>query len=137
MEVKAICADLEAIYKPLIGMTFIGTYSKTFEPMPQTGNARDILLIGRQNPFATTLHGISTAVLAKCGTVLKVWKGITGPEDGYTDYWLWVEPDFSGVLNLGSAYEFKVEKCGVFQCPSGSFSYGISTKVSLIREVTA
>lgn len=110
-------------------MKFQGTYQGIFE-MPQTRNERDIIEITRQNPLAATLQGISKYVLKEYGKT--VWKGITGPEDGgYTDYWLWVEPDFSGVLEEGSTYELQIQKCSAFQCRDGDFLYGVSIKAAL------
>ena len=122
--------DLETIYQPLIGMTFEATYHGTFE-MPQTENIREILEIGKQNPFAATLQAISSAVRGKQNEYgAHVWKGITGPDDGYTDYWLWAETGFSGGLIQGAKYEFMIQNVSVFQCV-GVFSYGVSTNVTV------
>ena len=71
--------------------------------MPQTGNQNDVLLMEQGNvTFAATLSGISSAVFKKYGKT--VWKGITGPEvsPDYTNYWLLVEPGFSGQLQVVS-----------------------------------
>ena len=99
---------LSNLYQPLIGQRFAASYQRISE-MPQTGNERLALEIGAGSPFAATLHQISSAVLAlQYGE--RVWKGITGPEDGYTDYWLWVEPGVSGNLLEGSTYDFSIKR---------------------------
>lgn len=97
--------------------------------MPQTGNPRDVLSIGQGGPFAAILRGISKAVLQTYGET--VWKDITGPEDSinFTDYWLWVEPDFSDELQEGLSYNFKIARCKPFICGGGDFTYGVSIKV--------
>jgi len=83
-----VLKDLQLWYQALVGMTFQATYQGE-DTMPQTGNLRDVLVIGLGNStFHAKLSGISSAVLKKYGTT--VWKGITGPEDSlrYTNYWL-------------------------------------------------
>ena len=131
--------DLQLIYQPHEGATFRGTYKRIFE-MPQTANERFIIAVESTNPFAPTLIQISNSVLALCQRSnlhpALVWKGITGPMDGYTDYWLWVEPDIGGVVQEGCSYDFMIEKCTAFQCPAGgSFSYGVSIKVRVLPPV--
>ena len=120
--------DLRETYQELVGMTFRGEYEGEFT-MPQTGNARDVLSIGRGDPFAAILGEISKAVLQTYGET--VWKGITGPEDSsnFTDYWLWVEPGSSEELQEGLSYNFKISRCTPFTCGGGDFSYGVSIKV--------
>ena len=120
--------DLGKKYEELVGMTFQGEYEGEFT-MPQTENLRDRLSIGQRDPFAAILSGISKAVLKTYGKT--VWKGITGPEDSsnYTDYLLWVEPDFSEVLSKGLSYNFIIARCTPFTCGGGDFSYGVSIKV--------
>ena len=101
--------------------------------MPQTGNVRDRLEIAAGNPFAATLKQISSAVLA-LNYGARVWKGITGPEDSdaFTDYWLWVEPGFSGNLLVGfQAYNFSIVSADVFLCAGGTFSYGVNLKAAV------
>ena len=128
--------DLQEKYQPLViaGMTstFQATYQGEFI-MPQTGNPRDVLLVRQGDPFTAILSGVSKAVLALTYGQ-QVWKGITGPEDSpsYTDYWLWVEPGFKGVLQEGLPYNFKITQCTPFQCAFGSFSYGVSINASVI-----
>ena len=119
---------LKATYKDLVGKTFRGNYNGEL-PMPQTGNVRDVIIV--KDSLDTTLAGISRDVLQKYGS--EVWKGITGPKDSfhYTEYWLWVEPAFSSDLSKGNNYNFKIEHCLPFQCGGGTFSYGVSIKVSL------
>ena len=119
---------LKATYNGLVGKTFRGNYNGEL-PMPQTGNVRDIIIV--KDSLDTTLAGISRDVLQKYGS--EVWKGITGPKDSfrYTEYWLWVEPAFSSDLSKGNNYNFKIEHCLPFQCGGGTFSYGVSIKVSL------
>ena len=96
--------DLQHIYQELAGMSFLGAYEGEFT-MPQTGNPRDVLSVGKGDPFAKILGGISNAVLQTYGKT--VWKGITGPEDSpnFTDYLLWVEPGFRGQLQVGLCYK--------------------------------
>ena len=119
---------LKATYNDLVGKTFRGDYNGGL-PMPQTGNVRDVIIV--KDSLDTTLAGISSDVLQKYGS--EVWKGITGPKDSvhYTKYWLWVEPAFSSDLSKGNNYNFKIEHCLPFQCSGGTFSYGVSIKVSL------
>ena len=97
--------------------------------MPQTGNVRDVIIV-KDSLDTTLLAGISRDVLQKYGS--EVWKGITGPKDSfrYTEYWLWVEPVFSSVLPIGTDYNFRIDRCEPFQCSGGTFSYGVSIKVS-------
>lgn len=119
------------MYQPLVGMTFQATYNEEFT-MPQTGNQRDVLVIGLGNStFHATLGGISSAVLTKYGKT--VWKEITGPEDslGYTNYWLGVEtPDLNeDKLQVGFCYNFQIAKYTLFTCVGGDFSYGVIIKV--------
>lgn len=123
-----IKTDLEIIYQQLIGKSFTATCQGIY-PMPQTGNERYILEIEAGSDFAATLKQISSTVLAKYGSM--VWKGITGPEDssGYTNYWLWVEPDFAGNLLEGSTYN--IVSANVFLCAAGTFSYGVSLKADV------
>ena len=119
---------LKATYKGLVGKTFQGNYNGEL-PMPQTGNVRDVIIV--KDSLDTTLAGISSDVLQKYGS--EVWKGITGPEDSfrYAKHWLWVEPAFSSNLSQGNNYNFKIEHCLPFQCGGGTFSNGVSIKVSL------
>ena len=139
-ETKNMAANptLIDLYQPLViaGMTstFQATYQGEFI-MPQTENPRDVLLVRQGDPFAAILSGVSKAVLElELTSGQQVWKGITGPEDSpsYTDYWLWVEPDFKGVLQEGHPYNFKITQCTPFPCGFGSFSYGVSIKASVI-----
>ena len=120
---------LQAIYQPLNGVTFAGTYLGKHS-MPQTGNDRYKI---ESNSIAGTLKSISSSVINTYGKTL-VWKGITGPEDSekYTDYWLWVEPDVGGMLFEDDSYDFKIERCTPFHCESGSFSYGVSIKAKIV-----
>ena len=107
--------DLQLKYQPLWDRIFQATYQGVF-PMPQTGTPRDVLSIteGDHLYFAKTLSEISNAVLRR-PYGRQVWKAITGPEDipGQTDYRLWVEPGFSGVIPQESIRNFKVEECSV------------------------
>jgi len=124
-----VLKDLQLWYQPLVGMTFQATYQGE-DTMPQTGNLRDVLVIGLGNStFHATLSRISSAVLKKYGTT--VWKGITGPEDShvYTNYWLWVEQGFGGQLQVDSCYNFEIASYTLFTCVGGSFAHGVSIKV--------
>lgn len=119
--------DLKLKYQPLVGMTFQGKYlGELF--MPQTGNPRDIISVGQGDPFAATLSGVSAAVLGAYGQ--RVWRGITGPEQSpnYSDYWLWVEPGFNGVLEMGYPYSFQITECTPFPCGGGNFAHGVHIK---------
>ena len=125
-----ICTFLDATYKPLEGMTFLATYGGSFQ-MPQTGNLRDILVVGVQNPFAAILEFTRNSVVNMYGQ--SVWKGITGPPDnpaGYSNYWLWVEPILGLSMNLPDQ-KFKIEKTTVFTSPGNAFSHGVSIRASL------
>lgn len=127
----AIMNDLTLKYQGLVGKVFQGTYRGVFEEMPQTGNPRDIFVIPKGNPLASILQGISQAVAQTYGN--QIWKGITGPEDNYADYWLWVEPGLSQVLPVGSSCNFKIEQCAPFKGTTGTlFTYGVSIKVSVV-----
>lgn len=122
--------DLKLKYKELLGTEFQGTYKGEFT-MPQTGNERAVLSIDANSSFATTLCEISKEVLKEYGE--RVWKGITGPGDSfrYTDYWLWVEPDgFNEELLEGFSYKFSIARCSPFKCGDGTFTHGVSIKVS-------
>ena len=125
---------LQLIYKPLLGMVFEATVHQIDFTMPQTENERVVLAIDADSPFAETLSGISKALLKKYGRT--VWKGITGPEEGYTDYWLWVEPaGLSEVVLEGLSYNFSIERCSPFECGSDTiFSYGVSIKASKLYQ---
>ena len=120
---------LETTYKPLEGLTFSARYAGS-EQMKQTGNDRDVLVVGVQNPFNATLEAIRSSVVAKCGE--KVWKGITSTFWG--DVWLWVEPTFGDIIDENSIHEFKIEKTTVFPClPDTGFPHGgVSIKASLL-----
>lgn len=135
--VDTVLNDLQLKYKPLVGMTFQGTYEDVLI-MPQTGNPRDIISVGHEDPFAETLSGLSAAVLKAHGQ--RVWKGITGPEQsrGYSDYWLWVEPGLNEAMAMGQPYNFQITQCTPFACGGGGggvFSHGVSIKVSVIQPV--
>lgn len=122
--------NLQAIYQPLKGVTFVGTYLGSHF-MPQTGNERYKI---ESNSLKDALHQISSSVINTYGET--VWKGITGPLDSefYTDYWLWIEPDVGGIpLAYGFSYHFNIESCTPFPCQSGSFSYGVSIKASIVH----
>lgn len=121
--------NLQAIYQPLIGVTFAGTYLGNYS-MPQTGNDRYKI---ESNSISDTPKSISSSVINNYGKTL-VWKGITGPEDSllYTDYWLWVEPDVGQILSEDYSYNFKIEMYTPFHCESGSFSYGVSIKATIV-----
>lgn len=114
--------NLQAIYQPLNGVTFTGTYLGNYS-MPQTGNERYII---ESNGIAGILKSISSYVINTYGST--VWKGVTGPEDSllYTDYWLWIEPVVGGILLENNFYNFNIEGCTPFYCEGGSFSYGVS-----------
>ena len=124
--------DLQLKYQPLVGKEFQGTYEGV-RMMPQTENPRDILSVGQGDTFSAILSGVCNAVLLTYGQ--QVWKGITGPEQSpnYTDYWLWVEPGFDGVLEMGQRYTFQITHCAPFTCGGGDFLHGVSIKVSLIQ----
>ena len=120
--------NLQAIYQPLNGVTFAGTYLGNYS-MPQTGNERYII---ESNSIAGILKSISSYVINTYGST--VWKGITGPEDSllYTDYWLWIEPVVGGILLENNFYNFNIEGCTPFYCEGGSFSYGVSIKAKIV-----
>lgn len=122
---------LQATYKSLVGMSFQGSYEGQFS-MPQTGNIRDVIAVASLDSLNTILSSLSKAVLGQTFGRL-VWKGITGPEDNisFLQHWLWVEPAFSLVLSRGSACNFRIDHCEPFQCSGGTFSHGVSIKVSL------
>ena len=132
-----VVKDLQSWYRPLEGMTFQGTYQGEFT-MPQTGNQRDLLVIGQGNfTFGATLNGISSAVLTKYGKT--VWKGFTGPEDDparYTNHRMWVElPDANEEkLKVGFCYNFQIARCTPFTCSGGDFWYGVSIKVHKLSQ---
>ena len=118
---------LKVKYQVLVGKSFLGRYDGACT-MPQTGTSRDVIIV--QDSLHETLAGISSDVLQEYGDT--VWKGITGPEDSkrYTEYWLWVEPVFSSALPTRTDYNFRIDGCEPFQCSGGTFSYGVSIKVS-------
>lgn len=118
---------LRAKYNVLVGETFLGCYDGA-RTMPQTGNERDVIIV--QDRFDATLAEISSDVIQRYGKT--VWKGITGPKDkrDYTEFWLWVEPNFSSEPLVGNL-NFRIDHCEPFQCSGGTFSHGVSIKVSL------
>lgn len=127
----SVLKDLTQKYNELVGETFKGAYEGEFT-MPQTGNPRDVLSVGKEDPFAEKLGGISKAVLKTNGDT--VWKGITGPEDSqrYTNHWLWAEPIEQ--LQKGLYYEFKIVRCTPFTCGGGDFKHGVSIKVDKLSQ---
>ena len=130
--VDSVSNDLQLKYQPLVNMSFQGTYEGVLI-MPQTGNPRAIISVRRGDPFAAILSDVSAAVLQTYGQ--HVWKGITGPEQSpnFSDYWLWVEPGFHGVLEMGQRYNFQIAQCSPFACGGGVFSHGVSIKASSIK----
>ena len=131
--IDPVLNDLKLRYQQLVGMTFQGTYLGVLI-MPQTDNPRDIISVGQGDPFAATLSGLSAAVLEAYGQ--RVWKGITGPEQrhNFSDYWLWIEPGFNGVLEMGQCYNFQITQCSPFACGGGDFSHGVSIRVHKLSE---
>lgn len=130
-QIKQTLQNLQAIYQPLTGVTFTGTYLGS-DIMPQTENERYKI---ESNSLKVILQQISSSVINMYGETL-VWKGITGPEDRewYTDYWLWIEPDVGGMpLVYNCSYSFNIESCTPFDCERGSFSYGVSIKASIVH----
>ena len=124
--------DLQLKYQPL--MTFQGTYEGVLNmPQAPAGNPRVIISVSQGDPFAAILSSVSGAVLQNYGQ--QVWKGITGPEQSpnYSDYWLWVEPGFHGVLAMGQRYNFQITQCTPFPCGGAVFSHGVSIKASVIQ----
>ena len=128
----SVLNDLQLKYQPLVGMTFQGTYEGVLF-LPQTGNPRDIISVGRGDPFAAILSGVSDAVLQTYGQ--HVWKGITGPEQSpnFSDYWLWVETGFNEELKMGQRYTFQISQCAAFSCGGGVFSHGVNIRASGIK----
>ena len=128
----SVLNDLQLKYQPLVGMTFQGTYEGVLI-MPQTGNPRDIISVGRGDPSASILSGVSAAVLQTYGQ--HVWKGITGPEQSpnFSDYWLWVEPGFNVELKMGQRYTFQITHCASFSCGGGVFSHGVNIRACGIK----
>ena len=122
---------LETLYKRLTGVRFQATYEGC-RTMPQTGNARDVLVVDPSHPFAQVLKQISSSVLLQYGT--SVWKGITGPEekrqhgaDAYTDYWLWVEPTLGAMVQQGEPRNFIIQSATFFPCNEGTgFTFGMN-----------
>ena len=119
---------LSALYRRLKGVRFRAAYEGIIS-MPQTGNERDVLTVPVDDPFAATLRSISNCVMLKYGP--DIWKGITGPEQGYTeDYRLWVESlQFREQLEMYKFYRFEITKIKVFKCRRGKFSFGVSISV--------
>ena len=115
-------------YQPLIGASFFATYKGIERPMAELGNVKDILEVGAGNPFAVTLHQISSAVLA-LNYGATILEGITRHENG--NYWLWVEPGFDDILQEGLKYNFKIVSVDVFPCGIGGISYGVSLKAEV------
>ena len=105
--------------------------------MPLTENERDVLCVETGDPFAAILSRISTEVRRKYGN--GVWKGITGPEDGYTSYWIWVQGIHDAVshdhgLEEDSMYQFKVIKTGVFEANLNGYHHGVNITVAVVKE---
>ena len=87
MDKKAILAEE---YDCLHGMTFTASKIGNF-PM-ETGQQRTALQI--EDPAMTVaLRQIRNNLSWRIGNDRNIWKAITGPEEGYADYWLWVTPN--------------------------------------------
>lgn len=83
--------ELYQIYKCLKGKRFQATYKGKFEVA--TGNMRDVLEIedsDMEKCLAKILKELRKSDELEYD---KVWRGITGPEDGFDNYWLWVNLD--------------------------------------------
>ena len=122
-----VLQDLSSIYQRLIGASFQATYIGMMG-MPQFGNLRPVLQVNPSDATLPIMKAVSNAVLAKYGRQT-VWKGITGPEDGYTYYWLWVDPEFSPQPAERDTFRLKILDCAPFPCGDGSFSYGVNILV--------
>ena len=82
-------AILAEEYADLIGMTF--TARKIGDFSMETGQQRTALEI--EDPAMTYKLGqIRNNISQRIGDEKNIWKAITGPEDGYEHYWLWVTP---------------------------------------------
>lgn len=124
--------QLKMKYQPLIGASFTATYKGIARPMAELGNVKDILEVAAENPFAVTLYQISSAVLA-LNYGATILEGITRHTNssGSTNYLLWVEPGFDGILQEGLAYNFKIVSADVFPCGIGTISYRVSLKAGV------
>ena len=80
---------LAALYDRLQGMTFTARNIGNFTM--ETGQERTALEI-EDSAMIATLRQIRREVSQQMGNDSNIWKAITGPEDGYENYWLWVTP---------------------------------------------
>ena len=119
--------ELDDIYECLKDEEFHATYKGEYTMV--TGKERSVLEI-QDSDMEAKLKKIRRQVeesdkLAK----KKVWKAITGPEDGYKYYWLWVK--LKEDLKEEKSYDFCVAKVEAFSKVKwlGDYDAGVSIEV--------
>ena len=121
--------ELYLIYKCLEGKQFQATYKGEFRM--ETGKERSVFEI-----VDTDLEAILEKI---CKNVRendklankKVWKAITGPEDGYNYYWLWVKPKEN--LRKGEGYLFRVTKVETFSELDWKNKYDVGVSIEVTK----
>ena len=123
--------ELDQIYKRLVGKRFQATYKGKFEVA--TGNRRDVLEIkdsDMEKGLAQILKEVRESDELKYS---KVWKGITGPEDGYDNYRLFVDLDEDD-LNEFVNYNFLVTEVTPFSNLDLKIRYQAGESISVRAE---
>ena len=121
--------ELNDIYECLEDEEFQATYKGEYTMV--TGKERSVLEI-HDSDMKAKLEEIRQQVeesdeLAK----KKVWKAITGPEDGYNYYWLWVKPKEN--LRKGEGYLFRVTKVETFSELDWKNKYDVGVSIEVTK----
>ena len=125
--------ELDKIYKCLEGEEFEATYKGEFGM--GTGKERSVLEID-DSDMETILKKIRKQVKKSDELAnKKVWKAITGPEDGYGNYWLWVNLEED--LKEGKSYLFCVTEVEAFSKVKWLKDYnaGVSIEVTKVKKL--
>ena len=119
--------ELDDIYECLEDEEFHATYKG--EHTMVTGKERSVLEI-HDSDMKAKLKKIRQQVKESYKLANKnVWKAITGPEDGYKYYWLWVK--LKEDLKEEKSYDFCVTKVEAFSKVKwlGNYDAGVSIEV--------
>jgi len=120
--------ELYQIYKCLKGKCFQATYKGKFTVA--TDKQRDVLEIedsGMEKCLAKILEELRQSDELKYS---KVWKAITGPKDGYDNYWLWVNLDEEDFTN----HNFRVTEVETFSQLNWIKPYKAGVSISVRAE---
>lgn len=123
--------ELNQIYKRLERKRFQATY-KGEKPVA-TGNMRTALEIEDQDMEKCLEKIIRELSESDQLEYDKVWRAITGPEDGYPNYWLWVSLDEDD-LDEDLTYDFRVTEVQPFSrvnWKNKAYKAGVSISVTV------